>query len=246
MTGLKRALKFQRLDLLKTIGTFWAVMLLLDTASYIVNSIFGEGTIFYGIHNVTSQGLTLMSITAANIWPVFIFFIVYSYEMYYEYFPIAVSFSITRRDFYKSTIIYNLVVVLIFAVIQGVLIKLDIKLMQSLGRTPMVEFGIFNTRTDNILIIILSLFTIFLSLTALMNLLAAFNYKFGWKLWIAFGLIFSLSTVFIGTSLVGFINYLMTSQFDFIQFIILAIIITASYAIGHFMIINTNIKNRIG
>lgn len=247
MTGLKRALKFQKMDLLKSIGIFWAVMLLIDIASLTVNYRFGsEGTMFFSIRNSTTEGLSLMSIAAANIWPVIMFFIVYCYEMYYEYFPKAVSFSITRRDFYKSTIIDNFIVVFIFAVMQGVLMKLDIKLIESLGRTPMVEFGIFNTQTDNILIIILSLFVMFLSVTALMNLLAVLNYKFGWKLWIALGVIFSLSTVFKGALLAGFIYNIITSQGDFVQFLVLALIITASYVIGSFIIMNTNVKSRIG
>lgn len=246
MTGFKRAMKFQRIDFLKGVGVFWAVMLVLNIGSYLVNNYFGEGTIFYGIHNFSTGSLSTMSIAGANIWPAFIFFIVYCYEMYYEYFPIAVSFSATRKDFYKSTIIDNLLVTLVFAIVQGILMKVDILAIKALGFIPLTDFGIFNTANDNLILIILSLFTVFLFVTAIMNLLALLNYKIGWKLWIIVGIIVSLFAG-IGISFVfGVLDWIMTIRIDLRQLIVLIIPIILSYLVGFMLVKNTNIKNRIG
>lgn len=246
MTGFKRAMKFQRIDFLKGVGVFWLVMLVLNIASYLVNHYFGEGTIFYGIHNFSSGSLSTMSIAGANMWPAFIFFIVYCYEMYYEYFPIAVSFSTTRKDFYKSIIVDNLLVTLVFAIIQGILMKVDILAIKALGFIPLTDFGIFNTENDSLIFIILSLFAVFLFVASIMNLLALLNYKIGWKLWIIVGIVVSL---FVGvgiTFIFGVLDQIMTIRIDLIQLIVLMIPIILCYAAGFMVVKNTNIKNRIG
>lgn len=246
MTALKRAIKFQRIDFLKGVGVFWAVMLLLNIVSYLVNKNFGEGTIFYGIHNFSSGSMSTMSIAGANMWPAFIFFIVYCYEMYYEYFPIAVSFSTTRRDFYKSVAIDNIIVSIVFALIQGILMKLDIIAIKALGFIPLTDFGIFNTQKDSLIFIILSLFAVFLFVVSIINLLALLNYKIGWKLWIIVGLLVSL---FVGvgiTFVFGVLTWIMTIRIDLRQLIILIIPIILSYLAGFMVVKNTNIKNRIG
>lgn len=246
MTALKRAIKFQKIDFLKAVGAFWVVMLLLNIASYLVNKNFGEGTIFYGIHNFSSGSMSTMSIAGANMWPAFIFFIVYCYEMYYEYFPIAVSFSTTRRDFYKSVAIDNIIVSIVFALIQGILMKLDIIAIKALGFIPLTDFGIFNTQKDSLIFIILSLFVVFLFVVSIMNLLALLNYKIGWKLWIIVGIVVSL---FVGVG-IGFIfgalDWIMTIRIDLRQLIILIIPVILCYAAGFMVVKNTNIKNRIG
>lgn len=246
MTGFKRAMKFHRIDFLKGVGMFWLVMLALNIASYIVNKSFGEGTIFYGIHNFSSGSLATMSIAGANIWPAFIFFIVYCYEMYYEYFPIAVSFSATRKDFYKSTIIDNLLVALVFAIVQGVLMKVDILAVKALGFIPLTDFGIFNTANDSLIFIILSLFAVFLFVTAIMNLLAAMNYKVGWKLWIIVAILVSLFAGIGINSVFGVLDWIMTIRMDLGQLIVLTIPVILSYLVGFMVVRNTNIKNRIG
>lgn len=244
MSALKRAMKFQRLDLVKSVGVFWLVMLILNIASFILNLKLGEGTIFYGIHHFGDN--PLFSIAGANVWPAFIFFIVYCYEMYYEYFPIAASFSITRSDFYKSALIDNLIVAAFFAVIQGILMKLDIAAVKMLDITPLTEFGIFNTATDNIMTIVFSLFAAFLFVAAIMNLVALLNYKFGWKMWIVLTAISSLLLAFGVSDVFNILGRVVTERIDLRQLLFLVIPIIISYLAGFVVVRNTNIKNRIG
>src|SRR5690606_26622795 len=104
-----------------------------------------------GIYDVTMEGMPVMSVVGANIFPILIFFIVYCYEMYYKHFPIAIGFSITRKDFYKSTVIFNILTAFAFAVVQSVLMKLEVKLIGLLTVSPKFDYGIFNTTSDNII-----------------------------------------------------------------------------------------------
>jgi len=166
--------------------------------------------------------------------------------MYYYYFPIAIGFSITRKDFYKSVVINNIGVTFLFSVIQSILMKLDVGIINSIERNPMVDFGIFNISTDNLIFIMFSLLILFLSITSMLNLLASLNYKFGFKLWIAIGVVFSLTTAFIGTPFWGFINKIFTWRIDTLQLIILGFTIIACNLTAYMVISNTNIKNKIG
>ena len=150
------------------------------------------------------------------------------------------------KDFYKSIIVDNLLVTLVFAIIQGILTKVDILAIKALGFIPLTDFGIFNTENDSLIFIILSLFAVFLFVTAIMNLLAVSNYKIGWKLWIIVGIVVSL---FVGvgiTFIFGVLDKIMTIRIDLRQLTLLIIPIILSYLAGFMVLKNTNIKNRIG
>jgi hypothetical protein len=207
------------------------------------------GLTFFGISGQISIGtttnLTMITVAAANLMPIVIYFTAYSYEMYYQSFPVALAFSITRKEFYKSLIIRNISTALIFALIQSALMKLDIYIVNKLGATAHIDFGIFNTSLDNIIYIMLSLFVAFLAFTSISNLLAALNYRFGFKLWIGIGLVFSLSTVFIGASFWNLFNELFTTRINTLQLVILGVIMIVCYSIGYIIVTNTNIKNKV-
>lgn len=247
MNSLKRSNKFLNMDLIQSLGVFWAVVFIIDLASYILMSIYGNQ--FFGISSgyvENGNSFRFISVAAANIMPIVIFFIATCYEMYYEYFPIAIGFSATRKNFYKSVIINNIGVAFIFSVIQSLLMKIDGGIINSMGKNPKVDFEIFNTSSDNLVFIILSLFILFLSITSMLNLLASLNYKFGFKLWIAIGAVISLTTAFVGTPFLGFVNRIFTWRIDTLQLIILGITIIVCNFIAYRVISNTNIKNKIG
>ncbi len=194
MESIKRINKFQKHDLKESVGAFWLVMILVNIFVYVltvyVNS---NSNIKFGpfIHDGD-----LFSVAGSNMVAIFIFFVIYGINMYYEYFALALSFGVTRRDFYKSAIGNNLLVSLIFAVVQSVLQIIDKNIVEFLGINPMVDFGIFNTSKDNILIIILSLFAFFLIYSSLSNLLGVLQYKYGYKFWIVFGILVLFGVVF--------------------------------------------------
>lgn len=249
MDSLKRAIKFQRIDFIKAAAWFWGIILIVDIASYI--SLYKLGSNFIGLRvsgfeSIDGLNTWFLSVAASNLMAIIIFFIVYCYEMYYEYFPVAISFSVTRKDFYMSAIFDNVCVSLIFAAIQGILMKIDYYVIDLLGNNPKLNFGMFNNATDNIFFIIFSLFVCFLVFISIINLLAALNYKLGFKLWIILGVIFSLSTVFIGASLSGMFEHLFITRISGgIKFIIFMAIATACYSIGYLIISITNVKNKL-
>ena len=248
MNSLKRAINYQRINFFKALGIFWAVMLVINTASYISLHMLGKnfvGLRVSGFESVDGVETWFFSVSASNIMPIIIFLIVYCYEMYYEYFPIAISFSVTRKDFYLSTIIDNVAAAFAFAVIQSILMKIDSFIITKLGQNPKIDFGIFNISTDSILFIIVSLFVCFMAFTSIMNLLAALNYKFGYKMWIILGplLLITLisgspATVHINEQLVAAIN----GNMKYLLFIFIAII---SQIITYFITIKTNVKNKL-
>jgi len=239
MKSLKRVLEFQALDTVKGVGVFWVVMLIVDIASYVSVSRFGSS--FAGIRISDSMSL---SIAGGNVMAMFIFIIVYNYEMYYKYLPISLTFSITRKNFFKSTIMDNLFVISAFSIIQGVLLIVDKYIIEYLGMKPFVNFTFFNTEIDNILFIILSLFLIMIAFNSFMSLLAALNYKTGYKMWIVIGILLILSTSY-AKPLNIFGTNLLFSRIDFNGIISIIILTSIIYCINYLIVINTNVKNKI-
>lgn len=243
MESLKRANRFLNLDLKLSVGAFWIVMLFINIALYTLMYIFEERIFGVGVVS-QSMDITYISIVGGNIIPSLIFFLVYCFEMYYEYFPMAVGFSVTRKDFHKATVINNLFLILIFAIIQSLLMKVDPKIIEWIGRNPYVDFGIFNTLTDNLVYLIFSLFVTYISITSVFNLLAVLTYRIGYKFWIGVGIILSLLSRYIYKPIFDFINQIVSSKIEITQLFILGIIVISMYLLSYFVVINTNIKNK--
>lgn len=138
--------------------------------------------------------------------------------MYYETFPTAIGFSATRKDFYIGAVVHNIILCLSMAVIQGVLMKLDGFIIEAIGRNPLYDQLMLNTKEDSLLYIILMLFIIFLFVSALFNLLGATLYKLTWKLWILIGAvlmaIFNIEPLFntVGNFFIKLIGYTNPQQ----------------------------------
>lgn len=237
MNSLKRSIRFLSIDMKQSLAWFWGVMLLIDIASYVLMSIYDNR--YFGISN--SQTI---SVAGANLMPIFIFFIVYVYTSYYEDFPLAIGFSITRKDFFKAFILNNVVVALLFSIIQTILMKVDIGMIIKLGLEPMIDFGFFNITSDSFIYIVLSLFTLLLALTSIMNLIASLNYRYGYKFWIVIGIIFSITSIFLGVAYFGFIEWIFTWRIDLIKLLFLGLTIISMYFLSYLVVINTNIKNK--
>ncbi len=245
MESVKRATKFQNLDAKNPTIVFWLVVLIVDIAFYILN-LYGGSEFRVGM-STSLNGITAFSVVGANIIPIIVYFIAYSYEMYYETFPIAISFSVTRKDFFKSLVMNNILVAFIFALIQGTLLKIDHIFVNAIGREPLIDFALFNTNTDSIIFIAFSLLVGFLVFVSVTNIIAALNYTFGFKIWIVFGIVFFFFTTNrIGMIIVNSIESLLITRIDLFQLLKLGIIITICYVLGYLLTIRTNIKNKVG
>jgi hypothetical protein len=178
-----------------------------------------------------------ISIAAANLLTIGIYLLINWIVMYRENLSLALSFGITRKDYYKSIIINNIKIGLVFSIIQSVLQILDGYMMEYLGYNPLVEFEIFNTVTDNMFFIILALFICFSAIISIVNLIGILQFKFGYKLWIGIGVIFVLSQIIVN----NFMQNVFTI-FSFINFgrgllfLILIIISILAYIIGYSLI----------
>ncbi|MBU5438834.1 hypothetical protein KQI42_12470 [Tissierella sp. MSJ-40] len=188
MDAVKRLMKYQNYDFKKDFLSFWAVIICVNIGGYILNSSFGRRYVDMRI-GMMSKGSNGVSVAGANLIPILIFIIAYCIEMYQESFPLAIGFSSTRRNFYKSVIFSNVIFSMAMAVIEAVLLKADRLIITSIGREPLLDFNYFHIVNDNILFIILSLFLAFLTCCGVFNLLGTLVYKFGYKFWIAFGIL---------------------------------------------------------
>ena len=236
--------RFLSHDLIKAIGAFWGVMLIVNTLSSIFTLSLNSNVM---IGPMIRDG-QLISFAGSNIFAAFIFFIAYGIEMYYENFSLAVGYGGTRKNFYRNVIVINLMVVLLFGVIQTILLKIDNYIVSMMGYEPLVEFGLFNIREDRMLYSIFLLSFIFLITASIMNLVGVLQYRFGYKFWIGLG-IFALASQMI----TNFIGRYFEVFFDFITGSIVVnsikgfitvgfLIILSAYAIGFLFIRKADIK----
>ena len=240
MDSTKRIFKFQNRDLKKSIGAFWLIILIINLLSSIL-SISYNGNIVYGLN---AKGGESISFIGANMMSIFIYIIIYGIIMYYEDFALALSFGATRKDFYKSAIVNNMLVAIIFGIIQGGLHLIEGYFFKTSGYKLMTEFGIFNTATDNILFIIFSLSVLFLALLSLSNLLGVLQYRFGYKLWIGVGVVVLLGLNLARTSLFIKTIKMFSNMYLWLYsifnvgsvFIIKVVLSVICYTLGYFLI----------
>ena len=241
MEETKRVIKFQNYDLKKSVGMFWLVIGLLNILAYTLN-IYSNSNIRFGLF---TSDVDMVSIAGSNLMPIVIFFIVYGILMYHEDFTLALSFGITRKNFYTSLIVNNMIVALIFGTIQGALQVLDIYIVKYLGYKAMTDFGIFNTSTDNILFIVLSLVIFFLTIASITNLLGVLQFRFGYKLWIGLGiiLIIGLGQIFgqLVTWFWGVLSYLFMGG-SLVRILTQLGIAIICYSLGYILMKRTSTK----
>lgn len=245
----KRMFRFVNYDLIKGSAIFWLVMLIVNMSSMLIPYIIGANTI---VGPMIKDGFT-MSFTGSNFVAVFIFFIVYGLEMYYENFSLAVGFGGTRRNFYINAILSNIIIAILFSSIQIILLKIDNYIVSLLGYKPIVDFGLFNLR-DSIFSSVIILAFMFLVLVSITNLLGVMQYRFGYKFWVVLGIFIltnQLITNFIGRffgSIVDidqFIDFIKDEIPVFSNYGIFSIgfsIIIAAYSIGFIFVRRANIK----
>lgn len=238
MDSSKKLFRFLCFYQLEGAGIFWLVMLIVNTLSGIL-AFSIQSSVTIGPHIRSGQ---LLSFAGANMLAIFIYFIVYGLETYSESFSLTSGFGVTRKTFYLNVIVNNIMMVLIFALIQFTLLKIDNNLVSKLGFEPIVDFRLFNMN-DGILSIVSVLSFILLVFTSIMNLIGILQYRFGYKFWIAFGifgLVAQMLTNFIGIISNGFGVIIQSISNGYLT-VGVSIIIVA-YTIGYILIRKTNIK----
>ncbi len=243
MEAIKRQIKFQIADGKNAFIIFWIILLAVNTLFYIINgsSTFGSAGVSFSASFNGAQ-MEYISVASGHVISIIIFIIVYSMVMYYESFPMAISFSATRKDFYIGAVIHNILLCLSMAVIQGVLMKLDGFIIEAIGRNPLYEQLIFNTKEDSILFIIAVLFIIFLFTAAVFNLLGAALCRLTWKLWLFIGgflmAILNIDSLFkIVNEIFHYIGGRMNPESSFFDWGIMMILISMIFYLLAFLLI---------
>lgn len=248
MESTQRAIKFQFNYSKVSVSKFWVVILFVDIFAFYMNKYtsISMGIMQNGIEIGTHQGNSMLSIFGLNILAIIVYLIVYNYELYYKNFPIALSFNMVRKDFFKSMFINNVIVAFIFAVIQSIFMKMDPILVKIIGKVPVYDFKAFNIQTDSIIFIIIYLFIAFLSFMTMWNLIAILNYKFGAILWIVIGVLSVIGSSIFKMDLFDLIfpGNLLNMRMDILQFTIILAITILIYIAIYFISLNTNVKNK--
>lgn len=241
MDSTKRAIKYQYKESKNGILKFWLVMIAVIIFGFFMNKYTDVKVGVNGFEEIMNGSLSIMMV---NFLPIIIYLSVYSYEMYYKQFPLALAFSITRKDFYKSMVINNIGIAFIFALIQSVLLKIDPMLVKAAGRRPIYDVKVFSLEYDSLIFIVVSLFIAFITFMTLWNLIAVLNYKLGPILWIGIGVISFVTTLFMGFNIFDLIfpGKWLNARLDLQQSFIMLGINLVMYIIIYFTLINTNIK----
>lgn len=245
MESTKRAIKFQLNESKVSILKFWAVIFIVDLFAVFITK---YTNVTMGINQVNGDYSTFpsFSLLGLNILPIIVYLIVYNYELYYKNFPISLSFSMIRKDFFRSMIVNNVFVVFILAVIQSILMKMDPILVGFVGKVPTYDFTTFNTQTDSIIFLIMYFFIALLLFSTVWNLVAALNYRFGARLWIGLLVLSMITSSVLKMNLFDLIlpGDWLNIRIDTLQSTMMLAITILIYIGIYFVTINTDIKNK--
>lgn len=247
MESLKRSIRYQLMESKSFILGFWTTTLIINIFFYVLNNL--EVVNFsIGFSLGSSQVTPGVSVAGINLMIIFISLIVYNYERNYESFPLAISLSMSRKNYFLSFLIDNLLISFIFAMIQGILLKIDPFFIKLIGGIPLYDFLYFNTKTDNLFYIVFILFISFLAFISLWSLISSINYKFGYKMWLTF-LAFNILVSILNLDSISKIFEPISQSFEFrlgsYQILFLIISIIAFSILNYFIVIRTNIKKKI-
>lgn len=248
MESLKRSIRYQLVETKKFLLGFWGTILLVNIAFYIINDIVSNN-INIGLSIGTSEGIPPISVVGVNLMAILIALLVYNYGSNYEGFPLALSLSMNRKDYFVSFLIDNVITAFVFAIIQGILLKIDPIFIKLVGRTPIYEYGYFNTKTDPVFFIIFTLFIVFLGFISFWNLIASINYKFGYKIWIifiGFNILVSILNIdFIG-KLFNLIESMLKPRLGVLQVVLIVLGMVLLYTLNYFIVHHTDVKKKLG
>lgn len=245
MESLKKGMRYQLMESKKFLVGFWSVMLIVNIFFYILNNI-GSLNSRIGLSIGISGGVNnSISVVGANLMAILIALLVYNYESNYESFPLAISLSMTRKEYFLSFLVDNIFIAFICATIQGILLKIDPFFVKLINRTPLYDLKYFNTVTDNVFYIIFMLFILFLAFTAFWNLFASINYKFGYKIWlilIGTNILLSIINInFIG-SILNAIGNILAPRLGVFQILVILASTVAFYMLNYIVVIRTDVK----
>ena len=143
MENFKKNMKYQFIESEKFLLGFWITLILVDIAFYIMNNLSPQNiNIGFSIGDLGIN--SPVSIVGVNIMAILISLIVYNFESNYEGFPLAISLSMTRREYFVSFLADNIFLAFVFALIQGILFKIEPIIMKMMDRVPLYDFIYFN------------------------------------------------------------------------------------------------------
>lgn len=248
MESLKNSIKYQLMESKSFIFGFWSVLIVVNIFFLILNSVLNN-SISIGFSVGIMDGVDSISIAGINIMAILIAIIVYNYERNYQSFPLAISLSMTRKEYFASFLIDNVFIAFVFATIQGILMKIDPYFVKLIGRNPLYEFGYFNSQTDNLFFIIFIFFITFLGFICFWNLLASINYKIGYKMWlilIGVNMLITFLKIEVFGSIFRFLANLLAPRPGALEILSVLVVMIVAYLLNYLIVSRSDIKKSIG
>jgi len=229
MERVKTQIRFQYLDAKKPFLTFWGIIILVNVLGYFVNIKFGNTYVGIKINNQ-------LSVVWSNNISIGIFLIVSGILMYTETFNSAIEFGSTRKDFYKGSIIFYVLISLAMIIVQAILLQLE-SIFASIAGFSVYLGGNFS---------LIKLFFIFLLICSVSNLLGTLIYKFNYWLWIcSFIAILGFTLIEVLRNGIVKLFYLIVVDSTLLFSINLAILSLICFLIGWLLIRKNDIKNKM-
>lgn len=249
MENIKRAIKYQILEAKGFLIGLWTILIIVDIAFYVLNGLGSPDYIHIGFSLGTTEGITYISVVGVNLMAILISLLVYSYTSNYESFPLAISLSMTRKEYFLSLIVDNIFVAFLCALIQAILFKIDPYFVKLVGKNPLYDFAYFNIQTDNIIYIIFILFTAFLSFMCFWNFISSINYKIGYKMWlilVGFNILVSILRIDLFENIFNAIGNVFLPRLTAFQILIILGAMIVTYGLNYLVVKRTDIKKRLG
>jgi hypothetical protein len=247
MESLKRSIKYQFMESKSFILGFWSTVLIINVFFYVLNNM---SSIDFRIgFSLGAEVNGAISVAGINIMIILISLLVYNFESNYESFPLAISLSMSRKNYFLSFLVDNVFIAFVFAIIQSLLLKIDPFLVKLIGKVPLNDFLYFNVETDNIFFITFTLFILFLLFISFWNFISSLNYKFGYKMWIVLiglNIVLPILNLDILSQLVESAGNMLEFRFGAFQALTIILTTAVLYILNYFVVMRTNVKKKIG
>lgn len=246
MEKLKTHMRFQYIDTKGSFIIFWGIVVIFDILGHIGNIVFQNtnfGINHDGLHSVVGGNYVafginhdgLYSVVGGNYVAIGIFIIVTGIVMYTESFPTLIGFGSTRKDFYKGSILYYVLLSLAMAVVQVILIKIEQIIAPSLGVEVYSGFELGGVKV----------FFALLILCAVFNLLGVIIYRIGYWTWILIAVVLAFTSISIlRTSIVTFYDTVLSGNM-MLYCLTITLFSAMLFFIGWLLIRKHDIKSKI-
>lgn len=232
-----RVLKYNFHIMKKSIFKFLITLALVNIFFYLITIKYHSQYEYELIYDNKIGHIVILDLIIINI-----FMLASSFESYAQNFKLALNFGASRKEFYKSLLIINLISSFLLALVHSILQLIDIIMLEYIEMEPFIAFRLHDNPIINFIIIMISLLTSFLAIYGLYNIFAILQYRYNYGFWIVCGTLILFGSTIFGKRAAG-LMLIMISIYNFLLPILnvytiavmAGIIAVPLYIIGYFL-----------